>query len=336
MTGTEAKQISIDSMSIDIFRVLCRSWSIYSTTLLLLFVLPLLSRSQSTELFAVSTFVGRIGVSGAQDGFGTAALFNGPVAISYHPRQDLFFVVDQGNNLLRSISPTGLVSTFAGGGGMIAPGLSKGYRDGEGTFALFNDPEGLTISDYDDCLYIVERGNHLVRKINMAGTVTTFAGGNGTTAAGLIDGVGTFAMFSGPYGVTSNPMSGNLFVADTANALIRHITPEGVVSTFVGSSNLNTGAQQTVVNSVGTYAFLPRKMFGIAFNTFDNNLYVTSNEAPLRVYRIDMNGVFTAFVGFVSGSRDGFGTAARFARPFGISCSPFTGNVFVSDEGTAY
>ena len=59
----------------------------------------------------------------------------------------------------------GVVSTFAGTG-------SAGAVDGQGVNASFNNPQGIDFNQTDGCLYIVDQGNHRIRKITPQGIVT--------------------------------------------------------------------------------------------------------------------------------------------------------------------
>jgi sugar lactone lactonase YvrE len=127
--------------------------------------------------------------------------------------QNNIYVADQGNFMIRKITPVGVVSTLAGNG-------TQGSSDGPATTATFNSPAGITIDKQGD-LYITD--NNLVRKVASDGTFTTIAGDvTGTIGSGT-DGVGIAASFLRPQGITLD-MNGNLFVADTMDNLIRKIT----------------------------------------------------------------------------------------------------------------
>ena len=158
----------------------------------------------------VSTFAGS-GIFGSTDGNGTSASFKSPIGIVIDASGNLY-VADSRSNLIRKISPTGDVSTFAGSG-------AEGSTNGNGTLASFNAPEGIAI-DASGNLYIADSENNLIRKINHAGDVTTLAG-NGSLGAD--NGAAETASFIQPYGVALDA-SGNLYVADTYNNLIRKIT----------------------------------------------------------------------------------------------------------------
>ncbi|VDA99012.1 FIG01132568: hypothetical protein, partial [Olavius algarvensis spirochete endosymbiont] len=77
-------------------------------------------------------------------------------------------------------------------------------------------------------VYVVDHGNHRIRKITPEGVVSTLAG---TGTRGHADGIGTEAQFDYPTGVAVDS-EGNVYVADHGNHRIRKITPAGVVSIF--------------------------------------------------------------------------------------------------------
>jgi len=135
------------------------------------------------------------------------------------------YVACSGNSVILKISPKGAVSTLAGTG-------SRGANNGAGNAATFNQPQALTV-DASGNVYVADEGNDLIRKILPDGTVSTLAG---TGHAGAANGAGTVASFDGPAGITVDA-TGNLFVGDSNNNLIRKITPDGTVSTYAGSGS---------------------------------------------------------------------------------------------------
>ncbi|WP_183557718.1 NHL repeat-containing protein [Mucilaginibacter sp. SP1R1] len=182
---------------------------------------------------AVTVFAGVSGQTGNNDTTITAAVktpvpprFNNPAGLAIDATGNLY-VADYTNNSIRKITADGkTVSTIAG--------KSLGNTDGVGTKASFNGPRAIAI-DATGNLYVADANNHLIRKIDLTGTVTTIAG---TGKAGNSDGTGTAASFSHPSGITIDN-AGNLFVADAGNNLIRKITPAGVVSSVAGSGYYN-------------------------------------------------------------------------------------------------
>jgi len=170
----------------------------------------------------VSTLAG--GFYGTYGGFldslGTFALFSNPTGVAADSSSNVY-VADSGNNVIRKISSSGIVSTVYGSSS------SSGAANGFGTFALFNFPARL-IFDWNGNILMTDQKNNLIRKIYVSsGLVTTLAGsitsnsGIGTYAA-RVNGVGTYATFSQPVGITLDNL-GNIFIADSGNNVIRQI-----------------------------------------------------------------------------------------------------------------
>ncbi|WDF78060.1 IPT/TIG domain-containing protein [Mucilaginibacter sp. KACC 22773] len=182
------------------------------------------------------------GSKGSVNGTGTAASFNSPAGLVFDTKGNLY-VAEQGNNLIRKITPAGLVSTFAGSG-------TAGAANGTGINASFNAPTALTM-DGSGNIYVADKGNNMIRQITPAGLVTTLVG-NGT--AGMADGKGNAATFNGPAGVAAD-RNGNIYVADAANYLVRMITPAGIVTTLAGNGTSlaydNTGTKAGFKRPVG-------------------------------------------------------------------------------------
>jgi len=139
------------------------------------------------------------------------------------------------NDTIRKITPAGDVSTFAGTAGQ------AGSADGTGAAAQFDNPQSVAV-DASGNLFVADSNNSTIRKITPAGDVSTFAGTAGQ--AGNLDGTGAAARFNFPNGVAVGP-SGNIYVADSANATIRKITAAGAVSTFAGSLSVRGSADGT-------------------------------------------------------------------------------------------
>lgn len=172
----------------------------------------------------VTTWAGTTGQPGNINATGTASSFNVPHGLAMDQAGNIY-VADTGNNLVREVSPMGVVTTLAGSG-------ATGSGDGIGTAASFNGPLGVAV-DYAGNVYVTDSLNNTIRKITQQGVVTTLAGTPGVT--GSTDGSGTAAAFNGPEGLAVDA-TGNLYVADTGNHALRKITPAGVVSTLAGSA----------------------------------------------------------------------------------------------------
>jgi sugar lactone lactonase YvrE len=253
----------------------------------------------------VTTIAGS--TQGYADGQGTAAQFNYPQAIVIDLSDNLY-VADSSNNRIRKITPFGLVTTFAGS--------SRGYEDGQGTDAQFNNPLGMTI-DSTNNLYVADTQNNRIRKIDTDGNVTTIAG----STEGYLDGSVTEALFNAPYGIIVDSIN-NLHVADTGNHKIRIITPAGAVITIAGST-------QGFADGDGTSAqfYYP---LGITIDSADN-LYVTDSYNH-RIRKIDSNRNVTTIAGSTQGSAPP--PNPQFNQPFGIMIDS-ANNLYVCDRANS-
>ncbi len=187
----------------------------------------------------VSTFAGTATVAGESNGTGTAASFESPEGLAFDSLGNLY-VADTGNATIRKITALGVVSTFAGTADQI------GNINAIGTAARFNQPSALCFDPVGN-LYVVDRGNHTIRKITPAGVVTTLAGKADT--AGHKDGGGIAALFNMPGGIVYEPVTKALFVTDTGNRVIRKITLTGIVTTHAGSPGVEGDADGLLANA---------------------------------------------------------------------------------------
>lgn len=157
-----------------------------------------------------------------KDGQGAEAIFNGLSDLVLDAKGNLY-VAETGSHLIRRIDPAGKVTTISGQTGHC------GHRDGPGATALHCMPRSLAL-DAQGNLLVSDQSSHTVRRISPDGEVTTLAGtpfypglGNGYSAR--FDQPGALALDS----------QGNVYVADGVNALIRRITPNGYVTTVLGT-----------------------------------------------------------------------------------------------------
>jgi sugar lactone lactonase YvrE len=135
------------------------------------------------------------------------------------------YMADWNEQVIRKLAPDGTLTTLAG-----TPGV-KGRADGAGAAASFYAPVGLA-TDAAGNLYVAEAGNRLIRKISLAGIVTTIAGNPDSTCAQ--DGTGSTARFSSPSAIAIAP-SGTLYVAEDGISVIRAVSASGDVTTFAGA-----------------------------------------------------------------------------------------------------
>jgi len=220
-------------------------------------------------------------------------------------------------------APTIVVSTLAGGGvgnpaTITSPIYGRiGSADGVGTAASFYAPADVVL-DAAGNLYVSDSGNHLIRKVTPLGVVSTFAG---NTAGGFENGKGAAASFSAMQGLAIDP-SGNIYVADSGNEVIRKITPDGTVSTFAG-----TGVAGSSNGTVTTATF--KEPTGLAFDVA-GNMYV-ADFGNKMIRKITTDGTVSTLAGSgATGYNNGTGSTATFTSPDRLVVDG-SGNVFVSD-----
>ena len=231
-----------------------------------------------TTAGVITTLAGERGVPGSTDGTGNAARFNEPMAIAVDKSGNLY-VADTANEIIRKITPTGLVSTIAGGSGR------SGTSDGTGADARFGRPSGIA-TDSSGNVYVSDTKNNTIRKITPAGVVTTLAGTAGTP--GGDDGMGKKAGFFEPAQIAVDK-SGNLFVTDSEAHNIRKITPAGLVTTLAGQF-AQTGSRDAV-GEAAQFNY-PR---GIATDQ-QGNVYVADTKNN-TIRKITPNGTVSTLAG---------------------------------------
>ena len=240
----------------------------------------------------VTTLAGSTAGSGLADGTGTAASFSSPVGIA-RTTAGVLYVADSLNHTIRKVTSGGVVTTFAGTAG------SAGSADGTGTGAQFNRPTGLAV-DAAGNVYVADAGNHTIRKVTVAGVVTTLAGQAGV--AGSADGTGASARFNSPGGLAISS-TGDLYLADTNNSTIRKITPTGVVTTIAGLAGI-----PGLMDGSGGYAWFDQPE-GLTLG-LDGNLYVADTGNGM-IRKVTLAGTVTSssLSAGTSGSTSGSTTA---------------------------
>ena len=296
---------------------------------------------------------------------GTNARFNAPLDLTLAPG-NVIYVADTGFNLIRkvvvgsgaddddAVESLGAVSVLAGGAG----GTVAGYVNAVGTNAQFNNPRGITSDASGSFLFVAEWNNHMIRRIDIStGSVALLAGGNGATTAGYVNSIGSNAQFRNPWQLAAD-LSGNVFVADYSNYVIRRVVAAtGAVTTFAGTGGGGSADGPALSAQVGAY---PN---AIAVDPAGSTVYFTdyyrlraisqpsmtaspslqstrsrtATASPAAVSptptQAPMLGSVAVLAGggraAYSGSADGRGSAALFSAPLGVAFS--LGSLFVCD-----
>jgi sugar lactone lactonase YvrE len=176
------------------------------------------------------------------------AQLNGPFGVVMDGAGNVY-IADRLNHAIRKVDLKGNISTVAGQGGM--PGGFSG-DGGPATSAHLNAPFSVAL-DAPGNLYIADYLNNRIRKVDLAGIITTIAGSSLTPGFGGDGGLATAAQLNKPQGVRLDAV-GNVFIADTFNNVIRKVDLAGKISTVAG--NFALGAGYTGDNGPATSAQL--------------------------------------------------------------------------------
>lgn len=299
-----------------------------SLSLLAVLAAPAWAQSNYATPYTFALLAGA-GDPGSNDGTGSAAHFYNPYGVALDSSGNVY-VADMKNHVIRKVTPAGVVTTIAGTAG------SFGTTDATGADARFNFPTGVAVGSGGD-VYVADSNNNTIRKITTAGVVTTLAGEAGSD--GSENGTGTSALFNQPYGIAIDG-SGNLFVADFGNNLIRKVTSAGVVTIVAGTPGTSTATSVTGAPAAPGHADGPaanasfKGPTGIAVDGSGNLYIADSGNDTIRM--ISSGGTVSTLAGTAGapGSTDGTGAAARFNAPRGVAVDG-SGNVYVADGGNS-
>lgn len=229
------------------------------------------------------------------------------------------FIARRDHNVISKIDPKGMMTTFAGTG---AAGHSG--DGGPATQATLKTPAGLTF-DKKGNLYIADRENHRIRKVDAKGVITTFAG-NGTAGFSGDGGPATQASLHLPAGVVFDS-KGNLYIADRSNNRVRMVGTNGVIKTVAG--NGDDGYRGDAGPAIQANLDKP---FGLAVDK-DDNLYI-ADRGNNRVRKVNKDGIITTVAGdggyFFMGD-NGPAYRASIAGPTGVVVAP-DGTLYIADR----
>jgi sugar lactone lactonase YvrE len=244
---------------------------------------------------------------GTRNGAGDTAQFVDPYRIEVDPGGNVF-VMDQADARVRRITPNGVVSTYAGTD-------VSGFKDGDVSVALFRQGMGGIAMGTQGAVYIDDTNNGRIRKISVAGQVSTFAG---KETKGFVDGDTSVAEFLNPNPILFDKQ-GNMFVADNGNYCIRKITPAGIVSRFSGM-----GTHGMADGAAGTAQF--HYIYDMVIDK-DGNILLSDGD---RIRKVNPAGEVSTIAGSSMGYADGDGPTAQFSYPAGLAIDA-EGNLYVAD-----
>src|SRR5262245_30792598 len=235
------------------------------------------------------------------------------------------FIAEAFNHCIRKVDlKTGTISTVAGTG-------KKGYTGdgGPAAKATFNEPYAVVFDPADGSLYVADRLNAVVRKIDRAGTISTVAG-TGTKGYSGDGGPGTKAQLREPNDVCLDG-KGGLLIADVADWRVRRVDlKSGVISTFAGTGPRRDRFDRTMIGDGGPAAKATVVEARAVCADRVGNVFVCERRGN-AIRRVDARGVITTVAGTgAKGAADGPGERATFNGPKAIRCDT-AGNVFVVD-----
>jgi len=231
-----------------------------------------------------------------------------------------FYVASWSQNRVYRVAADTRVTLIAGTG---TSGF--GGDGGPATAAQLNRPRRVA-ADGAGNVYIVDHGNHRIRKVTAAGVISTVAG-NGKQGFAGDGGPATAAELNFPRDVAVDA-AGNLYIADSNNQRIRKVTAAGIISTVAGNGTRGfsgDGAPATAAQLGDPDA--------VAIDDA-GNLY-SAETYNHRVRKITSSGVISTVAGNGSAGFSGDGgpaTAAQLSVPSGVAVGP-GGDLYIVDFG---
>ena len=278
------------------------------------------------NLIATVAGNGDVGFSG-DGGPATNATMRNPAAVAVDTSGNLF-VADTVNNRVREINAQGVITTIAGNSPIT--NFSGGYAGdgGAATNALLDYPSGLAAGASGN-LFIADQNNNVIRNVSAAGIITTAAGSY--ALGGDYSGDGgraPNASLDVPAGVAVDA-AGNLYIADSANCVIRKVGANGIITTVAG--NYLNGGAYTGDGGAADDASLNYPT-GVAA-TASGVLFITDSGNNV-IRRVDARGIITTVAGKGSPGYSGDGGSATNAALDGPNAAAVdaSGNLFIADS----
>lgn len=262
-----------------------------------------------------------VGFSGDNGPANTAGLVE-PFSVAVDSAGNIY-ISEPYDGRVRRVDTKGNINTIIGNGT-----LGFGGDGGAPTSAVLNRPTGVAV-DSSGNVYVTDSLNNRVRKSGTQGTgnLTTVAGNGGYAYSGD-GGAAVAAQLNSPQAVAVDA-SGNFYIADTANNVVRKVAADGTISTVAGNGGAGFGGD----GGAGASAQLNAPQ-GVAVDS-SGNVYI-ADTANSRVRKVS-GGTISTFAGSgtVGYGGDGGGAgSAQLNSPVGLA-SDASGNLYIADSGNS-
>ncbi len=290
------------------------------------FLLPALMGFYSSQAQIIRTYAGSgFGAGGAggysgDHGPANMAQLNKCTGVAFDGAGNVY-IADRDNNVVRKVNTLGIITTFAG---TDTPGYSG--NGNAAVLARLNHPCSVA-SDAAGNVYISDNGNNVIRIVSTAGIINTYAG-NDTAGYSGDSGPANYASLNNPLGIAVDG-TGNLYIADAGNHVVRKVDGAGIISTIAGNGTYGYSGD----NGPAVEAQLSNPV-DVAVDPYGDVFIADINNNVVREL-LDSTGDIVTFAGNGTAGHAGDGgdaTNAQLFFPSSVSVDN-GGSVYITDQG---
>ena len=282
--------------------------------------------AKSTGVITTVAGSGRFGSEG-DGGLATLASLKSPMGVAVDSSNGNIYIADDYDNTIRMVTKsTGIITTIAGNG--------DGGYSGDGGLAIsasLNKPVTIVVDKSTGNLYIADTFNHAIRMITKSTGIITTIAGTGIEGGSGDGGLATLATLNFPNGVAVETTTGNVYIADTFNQVIRMITKStDIITTVAGTTGISGYGGD---GGLATLAFLELP-YAVAVDALSGDLIIVDTNNNLIRIVSKRTGIITTIAGDASRAFSGDGGPAMYAsldRPRGVALDTSSGMMYIAD-----